>query len=448
MLAAALLAMGLGAALHVRANAPLGGDGSEERPFAKISEALAHAPHGGTVSLAPGLYEEALVLDRPVTLTGSSAKTVIAAPPGSAVSVDVRAPAHLLDLDVQGGRVGVHATAAVQLRDVRLRGQPDAAVDCEAGARCELSQVRIESSFAQASGVRGGGEVLIDGVEISGPFRRALDVSGSLTGRELFVHGAVTGLQAAGAKVTLRAARFEDLRGTCIFGARGTLALTGLEVSGCEAGIEVREGEQVELRDAEIARCIRVAISSTEAKIVGRDLLVQGPSRDGAVMISGGSLSLVDTRFHNPGPTGIAARLAKVHLQGLTVEGARMDRDGDFGDGLFLYDSELSGQGLLARSCEGAAIEAQLGKGRIAELEVERAGQAALVLEHGATLDVDGLLATGGQGAGLACIEHSSAHLRASSLRGLAGGSYLVDCSCKVSVQPTDPALGACGQPP
>jgi hypothetical protein len=89
-LPAALMLTLLTGATHVRAQAPLGGDGSEERPFAKISEALAYVADGGEIALEPGLYEEALVLQKPVTISGTG-QVVIAAPSGSAVAIAARA---------------------------------------------------------------------------------------------------------------------------------------------------------------------------------------------------------------------------------------------------------------------------------------------------------------------------------------------------------------------
>jgi hypothetical protein len=62
-----------GPGLHVRANAPAGGDGSAAAPFRSIQAAIDAASGAGLIRVAGGTYQERLVLpdDRPILLVGA-----------------------------------------------------------------------------------------------------------------------------------------------------------------------------------------------------------------------------------------------------------------------------------------------------------------------------------------------------------------------------------------
>ena len=64
--------------LYVHAASPDGGDGSRERPFDRIKEALYHARQGATIYVWEGLYRENVMVDKTVNLIGNgSAATII-----------------------------------------------------------------------------------------------------------------------------------------------------------------------------------------------------------------------------------------------------------------------------------------------------------------------------------------------------------------------------------
>lgn len=441
MVSCALLAS-LVLAAHVQAGAAPGGDGSADRPFATIASAMTAGAR--ELDLEPGLYPEALTLDRPLVLRGHG-KVVIAAPPGAPVAIASSAEVQLQDLTIQGGRVGLQVQRSTATLDrVRLVGQPEVALACT--GRCVVREVQLESSFASAIGARGPGELEVHGLSIHGPFRRAVELEpGTLTGERLAIDGPVTGIHAVGASVRLREAELHGLRGSCLFASGGEVSLIEPVFSGCEVALESREGASLRVRGGLIARCARAAIALTESHLEARDLVIEGPSRDGALVLVGGDASLSDVLVHQPGPTGVLARLARIRFDEVSVLGARTDAAGDFGNALFAFDAQLSGRGLFARGCNGPAIEVQLGRGRLADVEVEQNPVASLALEHSAQLDLDGLIASDRDGAGVACIERGSSTLRAPWLRGFPAGPWLVDCSCDVRALPPDPRLVKCG---
>ena len=60
-----------------------GGSGTRADPLKTIASALAKAPTGGSVAVAAGVYNESLVLTRPVTLRGRcAAKVTLLGKPG------------------------------------------------------------------------------------------------------------------------------------------------------------------------------------------------------------------------------------------------------------------------------------------------------------------------------------------------------------------------------
>jgi len=64
--------------LYVHAASPDGGDGSWERPFDRIKEALYHARQGATIYVWEGFYRENVVVDKTVSLIGNgSSRTII-----------------------------------------------------------------------------------------------------------------------------------------------------------------------------------------------------------------------------------------------------------------------------------------------------------------------------------------------------------------------------------
>ena len=155
-----LLLLVLSAApLQVQAGAALGGDGSSERPFARIGDALAKAPPGATLAIGPGLYEEQLELSQPVALHGANG-AVLAAPPGASFTVRLRASATLENLSIQGGRRGIDVAAGTaRLAHLHLRGQADAALAVAPGATIQLSDLELQCSLASAVGLHVEGEV-------------------------------------------------------------------------------------------------------------------------------------------------------------------------------------------------------------------------------------------------------------------------------------------------
>jgi hypothetical protein len=116
------------AELHVDLGAPPGGDGSPERPYQRIADAIASAANGDTIRIAPGRYVENLLIDRDLRLLGSPGPEWTRIDGGLAGRV-IDAPIPLIleleDLVLERGAAssgaGVRAIGAVlRLRRVRI----------------------------------------------------------------------------------------------------------------------------------------------------------------------------------------------------------------------------------------------------------------------------------------------------------------------------------------
>ena len=130
--------------LHVAAGAAAGGDGSAQKPFASLAQAVAKAGDGGTVALGKGTWIEQLQIKKPLTVIGlCAAQTRIEAPGPGAAAVLVSAP----------------AAAAVQLRGLAMGGpgpalvvtQGDVDVQDVALLQAVAYGVRVEGAAAHLS---------------------------------------------------------------------------------------------------------------------------------------------------------------------------------------------------------------------------------------------------------------------------------------------------------
>lgn len=89
-------------------------------PFASVARAAAVSPPGSRIMIRPGIYQERLVIDRPLHLTGDGGEVILRSPDGGVV-VEVRTtdPVVLEDLTIDGTVLGQPT-----LRNCRVRSAP------------------------------------------------------------------------------------------------------------------------------------------------------------------------------------------------------------------------------------------------------------------------------------------------------------------------------------
>jgi hypothetical protein len=307
--------------------------------------------------------------------------------------------------------------------------------------------VHFHASFASASGVRlGEGRLSLERCRFEGPFRRALEAGpgARVSGREVDIAGAPTGIHAQGAEVELSDLQVDGARMAGVFASGGRVRLREPVLTRCFYGVQATQGAQVSLTGAILAQSGWAGVAGTGATVEVRDLVCLGPAQDAALTLDGGRIDLRQALLFQPGPLGVRARIAQGRLAQLTALEAR-EEDHALGNAVLLLGGELRLDDLDAERCQGPAVEAQTGHSQVRGLTVA-GGPAAVALEHEAHLDVYGLLQRGSTGTGVACIEQGAGAFLAPRFEQMPQGAWLVDCSCRLRVSPARDAPLPCGK--
>ncbi|MFD9596448.1 right-handed parallel beta-helix repeat-containing protein [Kitasatospora sp. NPDC059973] len=284
---------------------------SPDRPGAhrSISGALAEAPEGALITVAPGRYEEALGITRPVTVAvaGEAGSVEVHAAAGSTVVVDAEAvqlsglvlsgadrQAPVLDLrrgqsaldgcritgeawaavlvrqdatlaargcrvaNPYGAGVVVTSTAASVLEDTEVTDAGSSAVVVAERGRLEVRDCRLDRPRGNGICVNGSGSVLAEGVRITGSGKPGLAVEQE--GRAALHRVKVSGSAAVDAYLTSRGETtltdcvLSGSAGQAVHVAEGAVPLLrGCTVTGAAgSGVEVTGGGRPVLRDCEI----------------------------------------------------------------------------------------------------------------------------------------------------------------------------------------------------
>ncbi len=426
-------------------------DGSEERPFATIGAALAGARDGDTLAVRPGTYRETLSIEREVTLRGTRA-AVVAPADGAQVAIDARARSTIEGLSVRGAAVGLRAAAPCTLRGVGFSGQGRRAVAIE-GTRAELSgcSLSTEGGSRDLVGleVTGGGEARVGDSRIEGPFRfgiRAL--GGALTVDGGAIEGAVVGVACvAGCQSRVRASYFSAGRGAGLVAGEGArLEVRDTLVSHFEQCLVANKGSQLVAEEVITAFCQVSGIASVSARLEARHHLHLTPASGAGIEILGGEALVEESLVVDPGATGVAVRAAQATIRGTLVRGARPDRDGSFGDGIFaLWPEQLRLEAPLLEGNGGAGLTVHGGhKVEALGLEAHGNGLSGLIAQAKGEVRLIAPHVSGSAAAGLVAIEGSRVRALNANLRGNAAGPALARCDEGASID-VDGA-GFCGE--
>jgi hypothetical protein len=334
--------------LFVRAGAS-GGDGSAARPFGSIGEALGVAAAGAVVAIAPGTYDEALRLERPVTLWGACPAGVVLTSSATSAALD-------------SGVVTVESSG-VTLRNLAIAGAARAGVWATvAGARVEVLDVIIEEVTVIGIAVEQGAQLVADGLIVRG----TRPGPGGQFGRGL---GAETG-----GRVEVRRALFERNHefGVMVMHETTSVAL--------ESAL-VRDGL---VREANGRDGIGVAVMRGSSARVARSWLSGNRAGAASAIDPGSHLELdqvwaVDTRAQ---PDGLFGRGINVE-QGATLIARRVVATGNREAAAFAQDSGTTLQvsdSILARSLP-RETDGQGGRGASIQLGAAATFERVLVDE-------------------------------------------------------------------
>ncbi|GAA1907502.1 right-handed parallel beta-helix repeat-containing protein [Streptomyces sodiiphilus] len=233
--------------------------------YSTVGEALAVATDGDTLTLAPGIYRENVVIEQGVVLRG---------PGGSADGPARIAPPDGVPLTVRG---------SATVRDVRLEGQDSTApaVLIEGGTP-ELSGLDVHTSSASGFEVRGGARPTVRGCTVDNPAGQGIAVAGGAGA--LFEDCEVTASGRPGIAVSGPAhLRLERCRVRHAQGSGLSVTGDGGSVDALDCSIQDVKGTGVRLTDRAVAHLTDCRISATTG--------------DGVTLDTDAVLTLTDSRL-------------------------------------------------------------------------------------------------------------------------------------------------------
>jgi len=135
--------------------------------FPTIQEAIAHAPSGGVVLVSPGVYEETLLIEKPLTIEATKAGVVIVGGSGCrrglpAIRI-VAGPVRLIGLTVEGCPVGIEISATAELSGMRIKGN-GIGIEVLGSGRVALRETTVERNTVGLEVWVGGNAVVQDGL--------------------------------------------------------------------------------------------------------------------------------------------------------------------------------------------------------------------------------------------------------------------------------------------
>lgn len=353
--------------------APAGGDGSPERPFRRLEEALRP---GAEVRLRPGRYAGPWVLPAGVTLQGA-AGVVLEAADGSdrpGVLLDTRGDANLSGLELRGGTVALRLRGATTLQDVTLLGATEAGLELLAG-KLDATRLRLVTPTRAAAGVRigRGTRATLRHVRTDGPFGRAVEVSrAQLTLEDAELNGAIVALHAE--EAVLQASRLAILDpgvfarppsreaprhvtvdggnnhaptppgasrtagkreggvtavspGAGIFVAGGVGALTDVFITGHEYGLLTRNAQLRVTRFGSL-RARRSAIGIVGGVLDASAVVLARPGPFGAIQVSGGRSRVAGLVVTGWSEQAVWLRGGSLHLSAAAIVNPAPGEDG------------------------------------------------------------------------------------------------------------------------
>jgi hypothetical protein len=347
----------------------------------------------------------------------------------------------------------------VIFENLTIRGS-EAALRIEGGGEAVLRHVRLASpgtAFAQAPGSTARGEDLevlcgehavgaaaakvagglLSGLRIDGAHFKATDLtvlgpcrrSVELTRSDVELSRVtVTGAREAGihmidSMVHLQTASVAQIGGGAagLFEASSKLDGHDIRISGGEEGILLRSGES-NLDGVEISGSGATGYASVKGSHVLAHAHLVGPFREAALSALNGTVvkaTAVDVT--KTGAAGLLAIRSTVDIDGMQVDAAHTDSDGDFGHAFLLQRSRGKLKSVRATHADGAAIYAS---GIEADVTVDgcEADQVAtgVTVVLNAHLDVRGLHVSNAP-LGIMANGEGSVAIRDSSLHALVG---------------------------
>ncbi len=334
--------------LHVRAGAAPGGDGSATAPYATIAEAVASAPDGALLALSRGTYDEAVRLDRPLTLRGACSRDTVIVPSSAGESV---------------GAITV-ASAGVVIEDLGVGPTPSMGIVVQGGA-ARVRGVVIAGARGRAIEVDGTGSDL-DAAELA--LRDTASLSDGTRGRALVVsHGASATVVRASLERSRDAGVYVGMGASLVLedsAVRGVLAATG--TADTSAGVRLWDATtRATLRRVVVEGAVGGGVAvDPSAGIDLEDVLVRDVSSVRAAtggLATAGRATLARVAIVGAGGAGLAVSAgASVDATDLVVERA-LELDGADADAVVVRGGTLSATRASIASAHGIGVRVEDG---------------------------------------------------------------------------------------
>ncbi|WP_437878061.1 DUF1565 domain-containing protein [Sorangium sp. So ce513] len=386
------------------------GDGSRERPYTTIAEALAAVEAGGRVILAEGEYDEPVKVTKPIEIVGRCASrvTLRGEQPDesgnvSAVFFDGVEGAGVRGVSVISPSIGLFVrAAAVAVRDVRVTGASGSGVVvAQPGARLDMSRSLVARA-GEADGdpwtnvlvLSGARAQLTDSALLGGTVNLRISseaqevvVGGSLLEAAASQAGPRDGvgvLLEAGLLTLEASALVEHRTGLLVTGAGASLGAARSLIAAPAEGapgagdVVVEQGARAMLAASVLAGAcdaqLLVTDAGTTVDAAGRLFQGAGAAQDGlgiAVEQRGGALALSSSLVRGAGDVGVLVSGGELSASGVVVAGTRA---------------------LPLHRDRAAGVLVQGARATLASTYVLGAHVAGIVASEGADLELEGSL--------------------------------------------------------
>jgi len=426
--------------LWVDAHAPEGGDGTEARPLRRLSDALLPDSAPRRVQLAPGLYPGPFIAPDGTELVGGSAAVLTSG--GAGTALEARGSVSLRRLLVQGGAVGIEASGALHLEDVRLSGQRHAGLVLGPAARLEARSVVLEAGVSEAVGllIPPGATARLSGVTFEGPWRRGIEgrAPASLVVAQSGFRGSVTALHLRGGSAELTDVVVSEGRGPGLYVAGGSLRLRRVQVSGHEYALLTGTGATVEAEDLTSVRADRAGVGVVNARASFDRLVIRQGGTFGGLQGVGAEVTARALRIEDIAGLGVSMRDSTFILDGATVRRTR-DPDGTGGDGLQLRGGRATLSRLAVDETAGAClIAAEAAEVSLSASTLAHCRTAGVVAETGASLTVSEASVQTTDGPAAVASGDAQLVLRGFSAASAGEGLLWAECSAGARVTASD----------
>jgi len=344
-------------------------DGSADRPWTTIGDALAAAEPGAVVAIAAGIYpEDVAIAGKPVVLWGVCPDEVAITGTGATPSVSIFDDASgtvLRGLAIEGGGMGVQLWGA---KDVLLEGlwvhdTANRGIDIattSGGSSCTLRSSLIEATH-EAGVFVSAGNVSVEATAVRGTLPSAdglfgggiyvsaaanvpsvVDVRGSVLEQNrdvaLWVGGSQVTVESTVVRGTLMDGTGLRGRGISVQNDAASGAPSSAVVRGCLLDDNHDVGLFVAGSDARVEASVVRGTQPDTQETTGRGIVIRADPTTGA----GSTATLRSSLVEQNHDTGMSIDGSTVDIEATVVRGTLSDDSGLFGVGVVIQDDPLA----------------------------------------------------------------------------------------------------------